>query len=148
MSVEIKLTMYEIMMAANVGVMRQVESLKYNMQQRHGADSETDWQKHIESALTECALAKYTNVFWCKRARSQPDVGDCEVRASQRPDARLIVHKDDHDDRQYWLVTGKNGVYTIHGYMMGKDAKQDKYWTDPKTGRPAYFVPQSHLIMG
>ncbi len=87
MSVEIKLTMYEIMMAANVGVMRQVESLKHNMQQRHGADSETDWQKHIESALTECAMAKYTNVFWCKRARSKPDVGEDEVRASQRPNS-------------------------------------------------------------
>lgn len=143
---EIKLTTYEIMMAANVGVMRQVENIKYNAKQRYGADDETDWQKHIESALTECAMAKYTNVFWCKRDRSAPDVGELEVRASQREDARLIIHKDDHDDRQYWLVTGKNGVYKIHGYMLGRDAKNQKYWTDPKTGRPAFFVPQSDLI--
>lgn len=143
---EIKLSTYEIMMAANIGVMRQVETIKYNMKQRYGSDTETDWQKHIESALTECAMAKYKNVFWCKRQRKDPDVGDFEVRASQRADARLIIHPDDFDDRAYWLVTGKNGTYTIHGYMMGRDAKHPKYWTDPGTNRAAFFVPQSDLI--
>jgi len=147
MSVEIKLTMYEIMMAANIGVMRQVENIKNNSQQRYGADSETDWQKHIESAMTECVMAKYKNVFWCKRGRKEPDVGDFEVRASQRPDARLIVHKDDFDDRQYWLVTGKNGVYQVHGYMLGSQAKCLKYWVDPGTKRPAFFVPQADLTL-
>jgi len=145
-AVVIKLTTYEMMMAANIGVMRQVESIKYNMQPKYGSDSEGDWQKHIESAMTECVMAKYKNVFWCKRDRKDPDVGDFEVRASQRPDARLIIHHDDFDDRAYWLVTGKNGTYTVHGYMMGRDAKNQKYWTDPKTGRPAFFVPQSDLI--
>jgi hypothetical protein len=146
MPVEIKLSMYEIMMAANVGVMRQVESIKFNMKHKY-IDRGTDWQNHVESALSECAMAKFKNVFWCKRERSAPDVGDWEVRFTQYENGRLIVTKSDYDDRQYWLVTGKNGVYKIHGYMMGKDAKQDKYWTDPGTGVSSYFVPQSDLIM-
>jgi hypothetical protein len=148
MAVEIQLSMYEIMMAANIGVMRQVESLKLKLDQKHGATHEHEWQFNIEGALAECAIAKYRNVFWCKRKPKEPDVHDFEVRSSQNKNARLIIHKEDFDDRDYWLVTGVNGKYIIHGYISGKDGKNQKYWVDPGTGRPAFFVPQSDLIQG
>ena len=32
------------------------------------------------------------------------------------------------------------------GWTRGRDGKREEYWTDPNTGRPAFFVPQEILL--
>lgn len=148
MPIQINLTPAEIQMAAFVGIQRTVQCIQgTGVNHRYGAKDTEAWQRSIEGALGECALAKHLDHFWSKGTPGATDVGPHDVRATHHVNGKLIVHPTDDDNRRYYLLTGILGKYTIHGYMYGKDAKQNKYWADPQgTGRPAYFVPQSDLI--
>ena len=101
----------------------------------------------IEGALGEIVIAKHFKIFWGKGSYGADDVGPYEVRQTHHAHGSLIVHPTDKDDKRYYLVTGILGNYVIRGYMYARDAKQQKYWSDPQgTNRPAYFVPQNDLI--
>ena len=148
MPIQIKLSPAEIQMAAFVGIQRTVQCIQTTgVNHRYGAKDTEAWQRSIEGALGECALAKHLDHFWSKGTPGATDVGPHDVRATHHANGKLIVHPGDDDNRRYYLITGILGKYVIHGYMYGKDAKQTKYWADPQnTGRWAYFVPQSDLI--
>lgn len=144
--IEITLKGYEIMQGALAGVMRNLESVKRGMQNAHGLDGGNDWQCHIEGSLGEMALAKYMNLYWSKGDFKAPDVGNFEVRTTPKHNYKLCVRPGDHDDSRYYLVTGSNGTYRIQGWILGRDAKQDRFLDDLKNGRPpAYFIPQKEL---
>lgn len=143
--IEVKLDYPEIMQAAQIGMMRQIECIKWKSVHKNNLPRGDSWQMHIEGALAEVALAKHLNVFHSKGQRAALDVGLYEVRSTPSHTNRLIVQKDDPDDHFCWLVTGSDGSYRIHGGMRYGEAKHQKYWTDPVGGRPAYFVPQCDL---
>lgn len=142
----IDLSLAEVQMAALVGMQRVIECLKLNASHRHGASENDTWDMSIEGAIAECALAKYLNYYWAKGQRGAPDVFDVDCRQTHYSNGRLILHDDDVDDRKYYLLVGKQGVYDVKGYILAKDGKQQKYWDDPVGQRAAYFVPQSALI--
>ncbi len=145
-AIDIELTPAEIMMAAQAGIMRQVENIKKNAKPYYGANSHSDWQLHIEGCLGEFALAKYLNIWWGGKGNKRGnDVGEYDVRTRSSHTYDLILHDNDPDDKIFWLVTGTNGAYKIHGWILGKDGKNEKYWADPAKNRPAFFVPQSEL---
>ena len=144
--ISIELTSSEIMGAAITGVMRQTQNLKLGRKPAYGAGKDNDWQLNIEGALGEAALAKHLDHYWLGTGvLRSPDVGKVDVRTTTHPKGRLIIHKEDPDDRRFYLLIGCNGKYMLHGSIMGADAKRDEWWSDPNTGRPAYFVPQSAL---
>ena len=146
MAIDINLTAYEILMAAQAGIMRQVENIKKSAEPYYGASSINDWQLHIEGCLGEFALAKFLNVWWGgKGKKREADVDIYDVRTTPGHEFRLILHPDDPDDRIFWLVTGRNGSYKIQGWIRASDGKQQKYWDDPTRKRPAFFVPSSAL---
>lgn len=135
-------------MAAHVAVMRQVQNLKLERQRGHLASEDADgWGCHIEGACGELAVAKCLNKFWSGQIGDikAGDVGDVEVRTTVADNNRLIIHPGDPDHRPFILVIGKPRTYRIAGWIMGRDGKRPEYWTDPKTGRPAFFVPQAAL---
>ena len=137
----------EMILAAQAGVLRQVENIKKGVKPAYGAGNEKDWQYGIEGAMGEFALAKYLGVFWHGKGKMWGnDVGVYQVRTSSRLDGDLILHPKDDDEKTYWLVTGLNGNYWIRGYIKAIDGKKDHWWRDPAGGRPAFFVPQSELI--
>jgi hypothetical protein len=143
----IKLTPAEIQMAAFVGTQRTVQCIQIGSKHKYGAKDTDAWQMSIEGAMGECALAKHLGIFWSKGTPGATDVGPHDVRQTPLAHGKLIVHPSDDDNRRFYLVTGLMGKYAIHGYMYGKQAKQQKYWSDPQgTNRPAYFVPQTDLI--
>lgn len=145
----VSLEMHEIMLAAHAGVMRQVENLKLGRTPAHGCGVESDWQLNVEGCLGEMALAKYLGVWWPGKGRFRDcDVSNVDVRTATKDHYRLILHKEDPDDRVFYLLTGVNGVYTVRGWILGEDGKNEEWWEDPDTGRPAYFVPQSVLKAG
>jgi hypothetical protein len=132
--------------AAMVGVMRHTQNVKLGLGATFGERPELAWQRHIEGALTEAALAKSLGRYWLGTGKwKDPDVGDVDVRATHRPNGRLIIHKEDPEDRRFYFMTGLNGSYELRGWIMGRDAKRDEWWTDPVGGRPAYFVPIAAL---
>lgn len=75
-----------------------------------------------------------------------PDIEpDWEVRSTRREDGRLIVRTNDPDERRYILVTGTPPEMTVHGWITGIDAKQKRFFRNPRGYRIAWFVPQSEL---
>ncbi len=143
--IEIQLTPQEILQGAFVGIMRQVQNLKNKNKPAYGAGKKKDWQLHIEGALGEMALGRHLNLFWSKGVLRGDDVGIMQVRTRSRHSYDLIIHDRDKDDKKFWLLTGLNGCYWVRGWIMGADAKNQKYWLDPAGGRPAYFVPAGEL---
>ena len=144
---DVRLTNFEILDAATVGVQRSIQNMHNGAQPRYGAGTANDWQLSIEGALGEKALAKYLGVYWAgKGVIGSPDVGEHDVRTSTHSDGRLIVHQEDNAQRFIWLLTGSHGEYIVRGGILAKDAKQRRWWCDPSgKGRPAYFVPQERL---
>ena len=129
------LTPWEMLLAAQAGVMRQVENQKLQRQAYYGAGHENDWQLNIEGCLGEFALSKFLGVHWAGKGTFRaPDVGDMDVRTASRDHYRLILHEADPDDRVFWLLCGINGHYRVKGWILGKDGKKKEYWQDPKTG--------------
>lgn len=142
----VTLTASEMFMAAQAGLMRQIENIKRKRQPRYGANIEADWQVNIEGALGEYAVARFLGIHWAGKGIFRGfDVGELEVRTASRDTYRLILHPDDHDDHCYYLVTGLNGTYRIRGWILGREGKRNEFWQDPGTGRPAFFIPQSAL---
>jgi hypothetical protein len=140
------LTPWEMLLAAQAGVMRQVENCKLRRTPHYSAGSENDWQLHIEGCMGEFALAKFLGVHWTGKGKLRaPDVGDVDVRTRSRDYYELILHDADPDDRVFWLLCGNNGQYSVKGWITGKDGKRMEYWKDPAKGRPAYFVPHNAL---
>ena len=143
---EIKLTATEIMQGALIGVMRQVQNLGKGRKHAHKA-SGNDWQMHVEGALGEMALAKHLSIYYGGVGVLRgDDVGEYQVRTTAGANNRLILHKDDPEDKWFWLLTGANGEYTVRGKILGLNGMKPEYWKDPTgEGRHAYFIPQSEL---
>lgn len=135
----------EMLLAAQVGVMRRVKAITVDRQARYGFDGEP-WGSDIESCGAEMAIGKLVGTYWSPDLVPGPgDVGNIEVRSSTKADARLILHPDDPDEALFILVTGRLPEFEVHGAIVGKQGKVENYWTDPGTGRPAFFVPREAL---
>lgn len=113
-------------------------------------DDKHDIELDILGICGEIALAKYLNVYW------EPNITggfaydiypNIQVRTTKHENGRLIVHQKDNDNDRYFLVYANNDIFTIKGWIFGKDAKQKEFWCDP-TGknRFAFFVPSNRLI--
>ena len=144
----IELTPAQVLQAAQAGIMRQTYAIRQKLKPAYGASTKNDWQLHVEGCLGEMVVAKYLDRFWDGTVgiTQHGDVGRIEVRTRSQDNYDLIVHDRDPDDSTFILVTGRNGAYNIRGWIRGEEAKQDRFWSDPAGGRPAYFVPQDALI--
>lgn len=92
--------------------------------------------------------------LWDEAGKKYPDVGPFEVRAADDHDKRLILHqpwspeckRGDPSERPFVLVTGEPPHdLAVRGWIMAADGQDKRWWTDPGTGRPAYFVPHAAL---
>lgn len=147
---EIILSNSQIMMCAQVGIIRHLQFIKREARPMYGLDVNTDWKLQIEGAMSEYALAKYLDVHWEGVGfPDADDVGKEDVRVTEYDDGHLILHPRDKDNKNYWLLTGKNGRYIVRGFILGKEGKQDKYWRkrilQDGRDRSAYFIPQADL---
>ena len=144
----ISLAPFEILIAANVGIMRHTQNLKRRKSNAHGSTSGNDWQYHVEGALGEYAVARALGLFWNGSIGdlAASDVGKYQVRTRSRDYYDLIIHPSDDDGDRFILVTGQNGEYELRGWILGQEGKMRGFWKDPASnGRHAYFVPQTML---
>ena len=146
----VTLTPAELMISAHVANMRRVNSVKVGRPNRYGFDGDNAWDVDIKGACAECAVSKYLGRYWIGmgtigKVRACDVAPGVEVRWSKHATGCLILHPEDSDRSPFVFVTGSDLVYTLHGWIPGCDGKQRKWWTDPKQGRPAYFVTQSAL---
>jgi hypothetical protein len=142
----------EIKLAAYVGMMKRAGSMAAGLRDRHGLDANAcggiGWTLDIEGAAAELAFAKSRGLYWpalCDDPAGLPgDVGIAEVRQSADPEAHLILHESDHDERPYVLVIGQIPEFRIVGWIRGAEGKRPQFWRT-HTGRPAFFIPQGVL---
>lgn len=148
---EVRLTWAECEQAVIAGGHRRIRRLRAGTGEAHrwGYKGEDNWTAHIEAVGSEIAVAKAIDRYWFDDSAPDydGDVGSgVQVRHTTRNDGRLIVHKEDSDEQFFWLVRGQLPVFDVAGFLLGAHAKQDDWWCDPGTGRPAFFVPASALI--
>lgn len=140
------LTWFELFQAAQVGISRQIDNLRKGAKEAYGEPVEP-WFAHIQGACGELLVARHYDWFWSGqlgnyRAR---DAGPVQVRSARRPTDRLCLHKRDQADQIFVLVTGEPPMMRMCGWLRAGDGQQPEFWTDPGTGRAAYFVPQ-HML--
>lgn len=142
----VSLTKNEIYTAAMVGVKRRIVSYSFDKTNKF-INPEVWWDMDIEGACAEMAVAKALNIYWDYSINtfSAPDVGLFQVRHTKISYGKLIVRPQDSDSETFILIVGSSPDFEIIGYMTGKEAKQDKYLSDPHGKAPCWMVPQGDL---
>jgi len=144
---KVELTWFEVAMAANVGLARQLAALRAGRPDRHGYHG-LGWTEHCEGACGELAVAKIMGIYWNGSIDSfkLPDLGgNLQVRTRSGDNYELIVRLNDANADRFILVTGRAPIFTVRGWIAGSAAKRDK-WIQTHGNRPAaFFVPQHAL---
>jgi len=146
-AIPVNLTFSEMRIAVEVAAQRQCQNLRNGRHHRYGLSGEEGWTPHIEGACGEMAVAKYLGIYWSGSLGDlkAKDVGEFQVRTASNHDYRLILHEADKDDGVFLLVTGVAPELMLRGWIVARDGKKPENWSDPKGGRPAFFVPQIAL---
>lgn len=145
---DIELNWSEVWQAIIGGCCRQVNAIRTGRRDTYGpTDRASAWGVHIEGAAGEIAVARRTGLYWSGRRQWAPaDIGVNLQARTTSPGNRLIVRARDSDDAVFVFVTGQIPRFTIHGWIVGRDAKDPAYLADPTgDGYRAYFVPADRL---
>lgn len=143
------LTTAECLLAAQVGCTRHVKALPYT--QQDGNKPGLGWDEDINGAGGELMVAKYFGVYWpgFDNDGKGCDIGRMQIKTTTIWNGRLVVRNTEDENDACILVIGKMPTYSICGWLLAKDARQDKYLYNPSnntnTNKPAYFVPQVDL---
>jgi hypothetical protein len=132
---------------------RQKIAEKRNRPPAHGYNRADPLGDNILGAAGEFAVSLYTELPWRWEILeyippNYPDVGtDLQARARSKTTYDLIVHPKEEDYHRFVLVfvSVPDRLARLMGWCYGHEAKQQQYWLDPGTGRPAFFVPASFL---
>lgn len=145
---EVTLEWYEYELAAQVGLRRQLESIKQGLQDAHGF-SGPGWDQNVEGAIGEMVVAKALGIYWDGSVNTfkAPDFPpNLQVRTRPKEHHKLIVRPFDSMDDTFILVTGKCPNYVVRGYINGGDTRNQEWLFDEGNGRPpAFFVPHEEL---
>lgn len=150
-AVEIILTWAEVLVAAQIGAMRNVQSLKAGRSGGNGVGRENTWTLNIEGACGEMALAKHLNKYWSGAIGDlkADDVGTLQVKTNtSRKYDDLILRKSDRANRYY--VSALSFIdevprFLLTGWVYGADAMVPEHWRDGTPGRTAFFFPRKLL---
>jgi hypothetical protein len=140
----ITLSPLEYTHAAQAGFLRQAANICKGRADAYGFSGD-GYNEHITGAIGEFVVSLALGLPWRGPGSLRaPDVGQLQVRATQRPNGSLILHDGDNDADPFVLVTGSFPTFTVRGYIWGRQGKRPQFWND-QIKRPAYFVPQSAL---
>jgi hypothetical protein len=154
-AIEVRLTPSELLIGAQVAVMRRIKSISRGGTEKHGLNRDP-WDANINGALGEIAAAKALGRYWDASvdvfgradlpANELFGLDGIQIRTMGKGYFDLLVRPSDTDSDVFILVTSEQSpVFLVHGWTTGAEAKQQR-WLDAKGGRvAAYFVPQSHL---
>ncbi len=105
---------------------------------------------HLLGAAGEMAVASYLgmkeHLYLEKEARrGSDDLPGMDIKTRSKSCYDLIVQRNEDPSKKFVLVTIENQQTLLHGWCYGHEAMDERYWSDPARGRPAYFVPQAIL---
>ena len=149
-SIVVELTKDELFDGVRTGIRRNLQNILRGRKHRWSAQDVSAWDSHINGALGELCVAKALNREWTGKPvvlhGAKNDVDGVEVRTTTYAAGKLLIHPDDQDDTPYILVTGYGLSWILRGWILGRDAKQQKWYRDVNNNRRfAYFVPQDSL---
>lgn len=147
--VPVELTWREIHVAGGVSVSRITRHLAEGNMPKWGQpvdrlNSDDNWI----GSIGELATAKYLGTYWAGMSPGTVDATIADVRAVKTLGHRLTLHPDDSDELPVVLaIVERQKLPVVHlaGWIIGRDGKVPEFWTDPGTGRPAFFVPANRL---
>ena len=156
--IEVTLTWAELMIGANIGLMRCVQSLKEGRglpgtRRETFGGTETTWASNIEGTAGEMAVAKYLDRYWSGNVGDidADDVGPYQVKTNtSRKWDDLIIRPWNKPDRIYIgvlsFIAPKPGTakFIITGWIWGEDAMTKDYWRE-NVPMPGYFFPRKLL---
>jgi hypothetical protein len=105
---------------------------------------------HLLGAAGEMAVASFLgmkeHLFKETEARrGSDDLPGIDVKTRSKHSYDLIVQKKEDPRKKFVLVTIECQKTFLHGWCLGQEAMEEKYWADPARGRPAFFVPKTVL---
>ena len=144
----VTLTWAEQILAAQCGVLRNVEALRLGCRREYSRKLDHATATNIDAAGAEMAVAKMLGRYWLAGV-NEFDIADVapnlEVRHTQNSNGRLIVRRDAPEDRPFFLVRGTMPRYEIVGWIWACDAKRKEWLDDPNGDGPCYMVPADQL---
>ena len=150
----VTLTWYEVSVAIHLVGLRHTEALRKGMKDKHGYKGR-DLQDNFYGMLGEIAFAKATGKYFPMSVNTfkDADIGiNWQVRTVGSNNNRdLIVRPADPSKHKYVLVeickSEDNYVATIHGWIEGTQAKDNKYlsYFGNPDRPPAYRIPKKDL---
>ena len=151
---EVALTWYEVSVAIHLVGLRHTASLRKGMKDKHGYKGR-DLQDNFYGMLGEIAFAKATGKYFPMSVNTfkEADIGiNWQVRTVGSNNNRdLIVRPADPSKHKYVLLeickSEDNYVATIHGWIEGTQAKDNKYlsYFGNPDRPPAYRIPKKAL---
>jgi len=146
----VELTQFNVFMAGMVGVSRHMKCIHAPTGYKGIDNRKRGWQDNCDGALGEQSLAKYLGIFWDGTPgtfRTQPDVGQYEVRTNSESWGDLILRDRDKPESIYILVLSHDcPKFHIFGWILGEDGMKEEWRRKGDRKRPeAWFVPQSAL---
>lgn len=138
---------------------RQGNAVRESLKPHNNApnDPATALRLHFRGLKGECAAYLYLRpitwlVFREGRDFVEPDLQRgslcIDVKCREKNHHRLMVQKDDDASWAYVLACAHaQPVYGLVGWCYGHEAKQGRFWEDPKGGRPAYFIGAHNPVM-
>lgn len=139
----IRLTKNELLRGALIGAERQIDNVLAGRQHRYGFKPTDPYNSHIQGAIGEVAVAKQFKLPYTGNIGdfNAPDAGPLQVRSTELPQGRLILHPTDKD-HEVFILARTHGLPDVElaGWVFGHEGKDPKNWSDPGTGRPAFFV--------
>jgi hypothetical protein len=143
---EIELTASEMMVAAQIGCRRNIESVLSKRSDIIGLSN--GWENDIEGALAETAFAKHFNM-WLDPNLSKfgtKDVGEWHIRSTKHENGHLCIHPNEYEGK-YVLMVGRLNHWRIAGWIDASEGRQEQFLRTMRNDRPVpcYWVPQSNL---
>jgi hypothetical protein len=149
----VRLTPHNAELADKVGLMRMRSSGNTGRNPHRSQEGRTDehrrWHERL-GCMAEAAVAQHLGIPYAGTVNTfhaEPDVGVFDVRATDRPDGRLILRDNDPADYPYVLAVcdGHLPVVRLVGWLYGWEGRQRRWLRNPHGRRPCWMVPQSEL---
>ena len=158
MSIEtVDLKWEEILSGASTGIVREVESLRQNIEWGHGASFNRydKWGKSVSGTLCEMALSKKmqsyfshsVNNFFGKDLIINNKPVQVRSQLYSKQNKSLIIRKGFKAEDYYFLVGDDTPTFYFHGYIQAKDCQKCGSWTNfGKNDRPyVWSIPLDKL---
>jgi hypothetical protein len=105
---------------------------------------------HLLGAAGEMAVGSFLGMkhllFQESEAkRGSDDLPGIDVKTRSKHSYDLIVQKNEDPQKKFVLVTIENQTTLIHGWCLGEEAMEERFWKDPARNRPAFFFPKELL---